>query len=255
LPEMRVVAYGCFRYPYRIVFVSDASRRVWEPLNSRHNFTMIHNGPNIKGLRTGAAVHDRMAIRAELGIADTELVIVLVGTVCERKGQLDLVHATGLLSVEARSKLRIFIVGDRASEYSSRLHEESNALPPDIAARLTIVPETGDPYRYYHAADIAVCCSRIESYPRVILEAMAFGLPIITTPVFGIAEQVRDRVNGLFYKPGDALELADHLARLISDDTLRARLGAAGRAHVEQNYSMRAYQARYVQLLQRLATA
>jgi O-antigen biosynthesis protein len=136
------------------------------------------------------------------------------------------VHAIGLLSVEARSRLRIFIVGDRASEYSARLHEEANALPPDIAARLTIVPETGEPHRYYHAADIAVCCSRIESYPRVILEAMAFGLPIITTPVFGIAEQVRDRVNGLFYKPGDALELANHLARLISDDTLRARLGA-----------------------------
>ena len=76
------------------------------------------------------------------------------------------------------------------------------------------------------AADIAVCSSRIESYPRVTLEAMAFGLPVVTTPVYGIAEQVRNEVNGLFYQPGDVAGLAGSLTRLATDDALRARLAS-----------------------------
>jgi glycosyltransferase involved in cell wall biosynthesis len=55
---------------------------------------------------------------------------------------------------------------------------------------------------------------------------MGFGLPLVTTPVFGIAEQVRENVNGLFYHPGDVARLATQLARLVQDDALRARLGA-----------------------------
>jgi O-antigen biosynthesis protein len=78
------------------------------------------------------------------------------------------------------------------------------------------------------ASDIGVCSSRSEGYPRVILEKMYFGLALITTPVFGIAEQVRPDVNGLFYQPGDVAQLAAHLTRLVIDTTLRARLGANG---------------------------
>jgi glycosyltransferase involved in cell wall biosynthesis len=57
---------------------------------------------------------------------------------------------------------------------------------------------------------------------------MYFGLPLITTPVFGISEQVRRDVNGLFYQPGDVAQLAAHLTRLVTDAELRARLGANG---------------------------
>jgi glycosyltransferase involved in cell wall biosynthesis len=57
---------------------------------------------------------------------------------------------------------------------------------------------------------------------------MHFGLALITTPVFGIAEQVRGDVNGLFYQPGDVAQLAAHLTRLVTDRKLRARLGANG---------------------------
>jgi glycosyltransferase involved in cell wall biosynthesis len=66
----------------------------------------------------------------------------------------------------------------------------------------------------------------VESYPRVILEAMAHALPIVTTPVFGIREQVREGVNGLFYQPGDIAALAVALERLVVDGELRARLAS-----------------------------
>jgi glycosyltransferase involved in cell wall biosynthesis len=228
VPDLRAIAYESFRYPYRVVFVAKATRRGWETLNTGHNFTVIHNGLDVERISIRSSTYDRDATRAKLKIADSELAVVLMGTVCERKGQLDLVHALGALGEEGASQLRIFIVGDRTSDYSSRLHAEARGLPASLAARLAIVPETDEPYAYFRAADIAVCCSRLESYPRVILEAMAFGLPIITTPVFGIAEQVRENQNGLFYQPGNADQLAAGLARLASDNVLRTRLGANG---------------------------
>jgi glycosyltransferase involved in cell wall biosynthesis len=58
---------------------------------------------------------------------------------------------------------------------------------------------------------------------------MAAGLPIVTTPVYGIAEQVREHVNALCFPPGKAWDLAEHLERLIHDEDLRASLAGASR--------------------------
>jgi GT2 family glycosyltransferase len=225
-PEVQADAYASFRYPYRVVFVAEATQRAWAPFNGHHNFTTIRNGLDLRRLENGIDARARACERAALGIGGEELAVVLVGTVCERKGQLDLVKAIPLLSAELAGRLRFFIVGDRPCDYGDQLREEAAGLAPDLRDRLAIVPVTGEPYRFFRAADIAVCCSRIESYPRVTLEAMAFGLPMITTPVFGIAEQVRNDVNGLFYQPGDVVGLAGHLTRLATDDGLRSRLAS-----------------------------
>ncbi len=89
-----------------------------------------------------------------------------------------------------------------------------------------VVPETSSVGIYYSAADIFVCSSRLESYPRVILEAMAAGLPIVTTPVFGITEQVKEGVNAFLYEPGDTRRLAELIADLVTDAQARSSMGA-----------------------------
>jgi O-antigen biosynthesis protein len=210
------------------VFGSNATRRAWELFKSHHNFTAIHNGLDVERVRERSARHDRTSARAALGIHDDEIVVTLLGTVCERKGQLDLVRALRLLPQGLPSRLRVFIVGDRPNEYSHQLHVEAERLPANGATHVHIVAETGEPLIYLQASDIAVCSSRSECYPRVVLEKMYFGLALITTPVFGIAEQVRRDLNGLFYQPGDVAQLAAHLTRLVTDAELRARLGAHG---------------------------
>jgi len=159
-----------------------------------------------------------------LGIKGLEQVVLLLGTVCPRKGQQDLPNALALVQQEHYPRLRCFIVGDRPSDYSRELSVLAARLPDGIRDRLKVVPECKDTALYYKAADIFLCTSCIESYPRVILEAMAYGLPIITTPVYGIKEQVRDNVNGLFYSSGDVKTLADHITLLTCDHELRSRL-------------------------------
>ncbi|HSE12692.1 MAG TPA: glycosyltransferase, partial [Rudaea sp.] len=217
-------ALRCFAYPYRVIFVAEATRNVWAPLESRGNFTVVHNGLDLARLRAEAERHPREKARRELGVADGEVALVLPGTVCERKGQHDLVDALALLQPAQIARLRCFIVGDRASSYSVELHRQVAALPEALRERVRVVPETHEIARYYQAADVFVCTSRVESFPRVVLEAMAYGLPIVSTRVFGISEQVGENVNALLYEPGDAERLAAHLRQIIGEDAVRERL-------------------------------
>ena len=225
-PEIAQRALQCFAYPYQVVFVSNASLRVWQPLNSRHNFMVIHNGLDRE--RFGAAFKKwpKEMARALLWLSPEERAVLIIGTLCERKGQIDLVEAIGRLSNETAATIRCFIVGNDGDEYALRLKQILRDLPYLRRSRIEIVEETADPALYYAAADIFVCCSRIESFPRVILEALAAQLPIITTPVYGISEQVKENESALFYPPGDVDSLARAIERLIQNPTLRQTLAA-----------------------------
>jgi glycosyltransferase involved in cell wall biosynthesis len=220
-PEIANRALDCFAYPYRVIFVAHATRDRYAALASRHQFTVIHNGLNLERLTAAAQRWPRSQARAQLGLAEDETMLLLLGTVCERKGQMDLVEALALLDARQIARCRCFIVGDRPSSYSTRLNRRVRELVQQRGLRVTIVAETHDTALYYSAADIFICTSRVESYPRVILEAMAYGLPIVTTPVFGVREQVKPEVNGLFYEPGDIAGLRAALDRLMTDGKLR----------------------------------
>ena len=219
--EIAARALECFRFPYKVIFVADATRDRYLPLNSHHNFRVIHNGLDLSKL---ANLDNSELARQSLGIAPKDVVILLLGTICERKGQQDLVKALSLLPEKWHNKIRCFIVGDRPSIYSNKLADMVAELPKELRQRVTVVPETGEAGKYYKAADIFVCTSRVESFPRVILEAMACDLPIITTPVFGIKEQVRPGINGLFYTPDRPDELVAALISLLENKSVRQEL-------------------------------
>ena len=218
------MAYDCFASPYRVVFVADATRDAYAPLNTRHNFMVIRNGLDITRVDSARKEWPRAKARSAIGAQDGEVLILLLGTVCPRKGQQDLLEAVASLPPDLQARIRCYIVGDRPSDYSEALHRLLKRLPTFVRTRIHLVQETQQVASYYCGADIFVCTSRLESYPRVVLEAMAYGLPIITTPVFGIREQVREGVNALFYEPGEKAALAKQLRVLIEDEALRSRM-------------------------------
>ena len=107
----------------------------------------------------------------------------------------------------------------------------------------------------YRRADVLVlpATSRAEAYGLVLAEAMASGLPCVTSEVgTGTSWVVQDGVTGLVVPPRDAPALADALARLLGDAVLRRRLGAAGRARAEQELDEATMLAR-VEVVYRLA--
>jgi GT2 family glycosyltransferase/glycosyltransferase involved in cell wall biosynthesis len=220
-------ALKCFGYPYKVVFTASSSMSQYREFDAHHNFTTIYDGLDRNRFLDMLKPWPRSKARRQLGLAEEDVALITVGTTCDRKGQTDIIAALSNLEDRVARCVRWYIVGDRPSDFSDGLHQAIHDLPESLASRIVVVPETPNVARYYRAADIYVCNSRFESFPRVILEAMAAGLPIITTPVFGISEQVRPDVNALMYQPGDTAKLAENVTRLVEDAALRRAMASA----------------------------
>lgn len=226
--EIAQTALSAFGSPYRVVFASRSTETLFAELNANRAFELIRYGLDIDRFADKLAECSRDEARARLGLAADEVCVLLLGTVCERKGQRDLFDAFQRLDPGLAASARCFVVGARDDlKYGQELRLLARRLAPDLRDRFQIVDETGDTAPYWQAADVFCCSSRVESYPYVILEAMGRGLPLITTPVNGIAEQIRPDLNALTYQPGDVETLHRHLETLLQDASLRRRMGAA----------------------------
>jgi len=104
-------------------------------------------------------------------------------------------------------------------------------------------------------ADLYALPTRADSHAIATLEAMAMGLPVVTTPVGGVVDVVRDGENGLFVPRNDADALGDRIRRLLRDRALRLRLGQAARTTVETKFNAASVSAQVVDLLLRARTA
>ena len=108
------------------------------------------------------------------------------------------------------------IVGTIEGLYLQMLKEK---ISQHNLGSVMLVAETRDIYDYYGLSDLFVCASFEESFPMVVLLAMAFELPIVSTDVFGIPEIVSDGHEALLVPPGDPLSLANALILFINNPT------------------------------------
>jgi O-antigen biosynthesis protein len=130
-----------------------------------------------------------------------------------------------LLPRAVLERVQVFLVGEDRNPYAKNLKQRCRAFSPDLRERIRFFPSTESVQRFYEAADIFVLCSKEEISPRVILEAMAFGLPIIAIPVHGVSEQCVEEENALFYPKGNVKELAEKIKSLVNDEHLRKQMG------------------------------
>lgn len=91
---------------------------------------------------------------------------------------------------------------------------------------------------YLHKSDIFVLPSFSEGLPVALMEALAAGVPVVTTTVAGISELVEDGVNGYLVPPGAVEPLVKRLMQLLENEDLRERMGQAGRIKVEQEFNL-----------------
>lgn len=222
-----------------VVFVAEATRDLWGSKNSRAHFKVINNGLRYESLETPLAGCTREEARIEVGLKENEVAILSIGTVSPRKGQLDLIEALPGLASQVDVPFRVTLVGMNQNEYASLVESQVKLLPDFIRKRVALLPETesnGSPLvpLLYTASDIFVLNSRYESYPRVVLEALYFGLPIVTTPCFGVNEQLNDSGAAVFYKPGDCKTLADSISHLVNNKGIRQKMAIAARQRLQQ---------------------
>lgn len=108
-----------------------------------------------------------------------------------------------------------------------------------------ICGEIHSPEGIYGDLDILFLPTRRDSFPRVVMEAMSWGIPAVATRVDGIPEMVADGETGLLAAPGDVQGFADALQRLIGDVPLREEMGRKARERAERLFSPEAYREKF----------
>jgi glycosyltransferase involved in cell wall biosynthesis len=246
-PFARKRVAQAFALAGRIVPASHDTAALFAHLNTRGNVRVIHNGLDPKPFDDYLRRVSREAAAARLPGPPAKTRFVAVGTVCERKGQHTLVEAAAALARQRRD-FACYLVGARDgipyADYVRHLVDRHQ-----LESIVHLVPETDDVWSFYRAADAFVCTSHMETFSRAVLEAEAFGLPIVSTPVCGVGEQVVWNANALQFEFGDAPALASQLQRLLDNPGLRQEMGRESRAmfdvHLNHTEMLDRYAARH----------
>jgi UDP-glucose:(heptosyl)LPS alpha-1,3-glucosyltransferase len=173
---------------------------------------LIRNAVDTAVFHPGLRETQRDAVRQQLGLPDDANVVLHVGSGFERKGVGTLLEAIA----RAASPRSAIIVGK-----DKRLQEHvAQARRLGIGGRVRFVGSVSDVRPYYAAADSFVLATLYDPFPNAALEAMACGLPVVTTPTCGASEIVRDGESGFVR---DALDVAGIAAALDRLDPAAAR--------------------------------
>ncbi len=231
----------------RCVFVSEATSSVFSAVRGDKADVVIPNGVDLEQIDKVKSQLSRQEARAQLGLG-TGLVVSILGTTTERKGQD--VFLRGVAEAIQEHSLpieRAFIVGAREGEFLEEITELAASL--GIADVVEFVAETPEVEAYIISSDIMVVASREESAPLVSLEAFAYGVPLISTRVFGLAEQIQPGVNALSFECEDSRGLAKCIAELAGNEALGKKLSEGGRRSVIERFNREKMLGAYLDIL------
>jgi glycosyltransferase involved in cell wall biosynthesis/pimeloyl-ACP methyl ester carboxylesterase len=202
---------------------------------------VIPNGIDLARFEAPRAAH----IRHEFGWPDHAPVVAMVARLNPKKGVEDFIDAAALVT-RAHPDARFLIVGEGQVSNHGAFHEDTPYLQSiqDRIARhglvhtLCLTGYRSDVPALLAETTVSVLPSHSEGLSNTLLESMASGVPVVATRVGGTPEAIEDGVTGLLVPPADPPTLAAAIARVLSDDQLAARLGAAGRRRVHDRYAM-----------------
>ncbi len=216
------------RVATRIICVSQGVADVLAAQHvAEHRLRVVHN-----------AIDCRAALPAPIKLPPTtqRLVIGTVGQLTARKGVAHLLQALAKLKGEGLP-VSCLILG----EGPQRGELEALAQYLGLGELVSFVGFQPVPLAWVQAMDVCVLCSSKEGLPRVVLEAMLAGKPVVGSDVTGTRELIVNEETGLLYAYADVPALTAALRRLLGDPLLRRAMGEAGRRRVEAGFSIDAY--------------
>ncbi|MDB5378374.1 MAG: hypothetical protein JWR00_2820, partial [Rubritepida sp.] len=208
-----------------VVFVARTSREAWSDHRFFGTISVIPNG--VDPSRFGSSLDARREdMRASLGLPQDRVIALCVGTVNLRKGQDGIVKAFSDLPAAVRDKAHIVFLGALENSYLPQFEAMLAELPPNIRERLTLVHATSEVGPWYRASDFLLMNSTSEAYPRSVVEGLLFGLPVLSTAVFGVKEQVTSDENGFLYEFDAMDDWKRHFTTLVENGERRASMSA-----------------------------
>ena len=214
-------------------------------IGTPEQWTVIHSGVDFRPFESARGERER--VRAELGMSREHSVVGTVGRLVPIKGQRYLLEAYALVAAK-RPGVELLLVGD--GELREELVGQALALKLGVIQhdrRTQAGPESprvhftglrGDVPRLISAMDVFALPSLNEGMGRVLVEAMAMGLPCVASSVSGIPDVVEHGVTGLLHPPKDAPAIARALGELVDTPERAREMGRRGQARAVPGFSV-----------------
>jgi glycosyltransferase involved in cell wall biosynthesis len=220
------------------IAVSHAVADHWQPLLKKSRVKVIHNG-----IPYGSFLENYPTAKSDLGLPESCFLIGMIARINPGKGQLFFLEIADQLS-KKYPNTHFVLVGDPFPGYEPILEEIKNKIRDNnLEAKISYLGFREDIPIVMAALDVFVLPSILpDSFPTVILEAMAAGKPVVATLSGGAYEMVLDGETGFLIPVGNVEKGVEALSKLILDGELHQKLGEAGRKRVLSEYSLQAFE-------------
>lgn len=184
------------------------------------------------------ALPDRNAMRRQLGLDDETFVFGSIGSLILRKANHHTLHALSLFSQRhPEAKWKMILVGEGGER--NALAQQAKTL--GIADKVLFTGFQNTPFDYLSTFDTFILASQSEGLPRVVLEAMLLGIPVVGSDVTGTAELITHQSTGLLFPWSDVGQLAECLGQIWSNEALRVTLARHALDKIRSTYAIEHY--------------
>jgi len=195
-------------------------------------------------------VADKISLRKELGLPLNKMIAIYAGYLQKRKGIYEMLEAfCRIHKVEPDIMLCACGGGEEELMFAQMVRERNM----EHVIRIVGEVHPDQMNKWMKAGDLFVLATHTEGMPNVVMEAMACGLPVVTTAVGGIPEAVGDCDGVMLVPPRDVDRFKDAVLKVLQDEPLRKRMGIAARKRAEERFGVRRNARRVLDFLSEIA--
>lgn len=236
-PSLIALAESAFSLADCVSFTTAATRRYHADAGRSERHRLTSCWIDVARIDAWLRKNPRAGFRKRPDVRQDEFLVSNIGTASDRKGQHIFERAVELFCrryPELGQCTQFLMLGGRETEFDRLLRELEGIFN---RPKLIVHQETPDYLPYYRAADLFVCSSYEESSPRVVLEAMVCGTPILSSGVHGVPELVSAELEEGLVPPGDPSALCEAMAKLLLSPAIGRTLAARARTRVENHFN------------------
>ncbi len=176
---------------------------------------------------------DSSSLRNKLDLSKNHKIFITIGSLINRKGHIYLLEAVPQI-INLFNNAHFIIVGE--GELRNFIEDKINHLKISSYVTLAGYQKPSTIAEWLNIADVFILTSLLEGNPNVILEAMACGIPVISTSVGGIEAMIQDGENGFLIPPKSSNSLAEQVIKILQSDKLKINMGQKARKTILNNY-------------------
>jgi teichuronic acid biosynthesis glycosyltransferase TuaC len=202
-----------------------------DAVTNRHSLCVY----GVVDLEEFSPASDKVSLRKELGLPLNKMVALYAGYIQERKGIYEMLEAfCRIHKVEPNVMLCVCGGGEEEMRFTQMVRERNL----EHIIRILGEVATDQMNKWMKASDLLVLATHTEGMPNVVMEAMACGLPVVTTAVGGLPEAIGNCEGAILVPPWDVDKFKDAVLKVLRNEQLRERMGLAARKLAEEKFGV-----------------